>query len=105
VTDRAALLARRIGEGDHEIEGVGTVRFRGLSRAEVLALQQVTDPAAADRQMVAWALVDPALSVEDVKTWQENSAAHEIEGLTLAIAELSKMGPGAAKSGVSSVRD
>lgn len=104
--DKAALLARRLGEGEHEIPGFGTVRFRGLSRAEVLALRDLPGGvAASDRKMVAAALVDPALTEDEVKIWQENSLPGEIEALTVAIAELSGLGVGAPKSGVSGVRE
>ena len=100
--DKKALLARRLGEGDHEIEGVGTVRIRGLSRAEILELQALAGGTLiSDRRMVSLALVDPKLTEDEVKTWQENSAPGEIEALTVAIAELSGLGVGAAKSGLS----
>lgn len=101
--DKAALLARRLGEGEHEIPGFGTVRFRGLSRAEVLALRELSDVQAADRKLVAAALVDPALTEDEVKIWQENSHPSEIEDLTTAIINLSGLGVGAAKSGVPGV--
>ena len=102
IVDKAALLARRLGEGKHEIPGVGTVRVRGLSRAEILALQALDGgTAASDRRMVSLALVEPALTEDEVRVWQENSTAAEIEALTVAIAELSGIGAGAAKSGVS----
>jgi hypothetical protein len=106
VIDKGALLARRLGEADHEIAGVGTVRIRGLSRAELLALQALDGGAlVSDRRMVALALVDPKLTEDEVAVWQDNSHAGEIEQLTLAIAELSGIGVGAAKSGVSGVRE
>jgi hypothetical protein len=104
--DKSALLARRLGEGEHEIPGFGAVRIRGLSRAELLELQTLEGGTAVqDRRMVSLALVDPQLTEDEVKTWQENSHPHEIEGLTLAIAELSGLGVGASKSGVSGVRE
>jgi hypothetical protein len=101
IVDKAALLARRLGEGKHEIPGVGTVVIRGLSRAEILGLQALDGgTAVSDRRMVSLALVDPPLTEDEVRVWQENSTADEIEALTVAIAELSGMGVGAAKSGV-----
>jgi hypothetical protein len=101
IVDKAALLARRLGEGKHEIPGVGSVRIRGLSRAEILGLQALDGgTAVSDRRMVSLALVDPPLTEDEVRIWQENSTADEIEQLTVAIAELSGMGVGAAKSGV-----
>jgi len=102
VIDKSALLARRLGEGEHEIPGFGTVRIRGLSRAELLALQGLDGGVlASDRRMLSLALLDPELTEDEVKIWQENSLPQEIEALTVAIAELSGLGVGAAKSGVS----
>jgi hypothetical protein len=97
--EKAALLARRIGAGEHEIEGVGTVRIRGLSRIEVLELQGL-DTAATDRRMVSLALLEPELTEDEVGAWQKTSGPQELEKLTLAIAALSGMGKGAAKSSV-----
>ena len=102
---RDALLARRLGEGEHEIEGVGTVRIRGLSRAEVLAIQTLTDVAAVDRKMLAAALVDPVMTEDDVAAWQQASGPMEIEDLTTAIRELSGMGVGAAKAAYKRIRE
>lgn len=101
--DKAALLGRRIDEADHEIPGVGTVRIRGLSRAQALELRKIDDPVIADRRLVVLGLVDPPMTEDDVRVWQENSRIHEIEGLTVAIGELSGQGEGAAKSGVPGV--
>jgi len=100
VIDKAALLARRISKGEHEIEGVGTVSIRGLSRQEVLDLQKLDGVAAVDRRMVSLAMVDPALTEADVAEWQSNSCPLEIERLTEAIRDLSGLGAGASKSGV-----
>lgn len=97
--DKATLLASRLGEDKHEIPGVGEVRIRGLSRAEVLELRNL-DVAASDRRMVSLALVEPTLTESDVEAWQKSSRAYEIEGLTGAIANLSGQGAGASKSGV-----
>jgi len=100
---KGELLARRVPEADFEIEGVGSVRIRGLTRAEAIELRKVDDAAVADRRMVALGLVEPRLSEAEVKTWQENSGIHEIEALTVAIGELSAQGKGATKSGVPGV--
>lgn len=99
--DKAALLAPRLGEGVHEISGVGAVKIRGLSRAEVLEVRTLPDTAAADRLMVSRALLDPTLTEDEVGAWQKTSPPGEIEALTTAIVELSGMGGGASKSGVS----
>ena len=98
--DKAALLARRLGEGEHEIPGFGAVRIRGLSLAEVREVQALDNTSAQERRMVTCALLEPELTEDEVKTWQENSLPGEIDGLVGAITELSGLGVGAAKSGV-----
>jgi hypothetical protein len=98
--DKAALLARRLGEGEHEIPGFGTVKIRALSRADVIEIQSLTDVAESDRKTLARALVDPALTEDEVKIWQEHSLPLEIERVIDAIRDLSGMGKDAGKSGV-----
>ena len=102
--DKAALLAARIGEADHEIDGVGTVRIRGLSRQEVIDLQALDGGVdVRERRMVSLGLVDPQLSEDEVAQWQGSSLAGEIEALTVAIGNLSGLGVKADKSGVPGV--
>ena len=101
--DKKALLTPRLGEDDYEIPGVGVVRIRGLSRAQVIALRKIDDLAESDAQMVAWGLVEPALTVDEAKAWQASSGPAEIEGLTVAIGNLSGQGVKADKSGVPGV--
>ena len=101
--DKSALLAPRLGEGEHEIPGVGTVRIRGLSRAEVLELRQIGEVAAWDRRLCSLALVEPRLTEDEVGAWQASAGPREIEDLTGAVLRLSGMADGADKSGVQGV--
>ena len=99
--DKAALLAKRFGVEDVEIDGVGTVQVRPLSRAEALALQdRELDAAEMERYLVALAMVAPALSEDEVGQWQANSPAGELEPVADAILRISGMKKEAAKSGV-----
>lgn len=100
--DREALFASRLPEADVEISGVGTVRVRALSRAEVLGLQKKVGDGAdrtarLERETIALAMVDPSLTVMEVQRWQEASPAGELEPVTDAIQELSGMKPTAEK--------
>jgi hypothetical protein len=98
------LLAPRLVEDEHEIEGVGTVGIRGLSRQEVIELQKLDGGIdVRERRMVSLGLVDPKVTEDDVAKWQKSSLAPEIEGLTVAIGNLSGLGQGAQKSGLSGV--
>ncbi len=55
--------------------------------------------------MLSRCLLDPVLTEDEVKVWQENSPPMEIQGVCDAIRDLSGMGEGAAKSSVPGVRE
>ena len=107
---KARLLTPRITEDDVPIEGVGTVRVRGLSRGEVFALRKakeagkLKDDAAWDRRLVSLAMVNPPMTEIEVGEWQDSSPAGELEDVTKKIQELSGMAEGADKSNVEDVR-
>lgn len=104
--DKAALLARRFGVHDVEIPGVGTVQVRPLSRAEALELQGTELPTAVmERQLLAKALVSPALTEDEVRIWQENSPAGELDPVGDAVLTLSGMKKESAKEAVKTFRD
>jgi hypothetical protein len=93
--DKAALLAKRgVGGETVEIPGVGEVKVRGLTRAEVLSIQKLqgksgVDEAEMERKLVALAMVEPELTEEEVGQWQANSPAGELVPIADAIATLS----------------
>lgn len=96
--DKAKLLAKRsdtptgFPEEDVEIPGFGTVRVRGLSRFEVLHLQNGPRSALAlEQRTVAMGLVDPVMSEDEVKQWQKVAAAGELDILSQTIGRLSGM--------------
>ncbi|MEH1013048.1 hypothetical protein V6U90_08045 [Micromonospora sp. CPCC 206060] len=101
---KEALFAPRLPEDDVEIPGVGTVRVRGLSRAEVLKVQRL-GKAERDAHMIALGMVDPPMPVTDVQRWAEASPAGEMEAVSRRIGELSGVLEGAQKSGLRDVRD
>jgi hypothetical protein len=90
--DKEKLLTPRLAEGSHEIENLGTVRFRALSRAEVLDLRKgfaEEDTATSECRLLAMALIDPELTEDEVRRWQQASAPDEMEPLVVAIGQLS----------------
>lgn len=99
------LLARRIPQDTVEIEGLGTFTVRGLSRGEVFMTQQIKGTEASERKILSLAMVDPPMSEDDVRDWQRNSPAGEIEAISAKILELSGLAEGADKSGLFEVRD
>lgn len=119
MVDKAKLLAPRattdsgMPEDDVEVPGIGTVRVRGLSRKEVLAVRKATDNDTAkidgprilvlERKMVAAAMLDPEMTEAEVAEWQDVSGAGEMEPVIEKIQKLSGLMEGAGKSGVQSV--
>lgn len=105
---KGKLLAKRAGveTEKYEIPGVGEITLRGLTRAEMLAAEKraAGDLAAQERYILSWAIVDPKLTVDDIRTWQDNSQPMEINGVASAINRLSGIGKDAQKSGVPDVR-
>jgi hypothetical protein len=90
VTDKETFLKARLPEREVDLEGVGTVRVRSLSRAEAGRLPQMAeDPDAAEVFILATGLVDPSLSEDEVRTWLANATAGEVETVTEAILALS----------------
>jgi hypothetical protein len=86
--DKAALLARRLPERDVELAGIGSVRVRGLSRAESLDIPELSG-AAREATIIARGLVDPVLSVAEVQAWMAAAPAGEFEVVSTAIGQLS----------------
>lgn len=86
------LLRQAVGQHTFTIDGVGEVRYRGLTRGEAVALQgKKMDAAAMDRRLLALAVVEPKLTEDE---WQEVSDAVPaglLEPLSQAIAEASGM--------------
>lgn len=101
------LLAKRVGveTAEVEIEGVGTITIRGLSRAEYLSVQDQSDPLKAERRTLSRAMVDPVMTEADIAAWQKASGPMEINAVAMKVNELSGIGQGADKSDVPEVRD
>jgi hypothetical protein len=98
--DLEQLFKPRLPEADVEIEGVGTVRVRGLSRVEALQVRDLSDRVVAERTILALAMVDPPLTEAQVGRWQEASAAAEMERVVDKVTELSGLGSTSAKEAV-----
>ena len=98
---KARLLKSRLPEAEIDVEGVGTIRVRGLSRVEVMGVQSVKDgpgkALAIERKILAAALVDPEMTEAEVGQWQKASTAGEMEPVTDKVGELSGMAEDAAK--------
>lgn len=102
---KADLLKARFGVEDVEIAGVGTVKVRALTRGQALQVQgQEMTVAEMERKLIAWAMVEPSLTEEDVQQWQDSSPAGELQVVTDAIVRLSGMESGASKEAMKRFR-
>lgn len=97
--DKAKLLAKREGSyRDVEVD-VGTVRVRGLTRAEVVKCRDETGRTV-DVELIAQSMVDPELTAEEAGIWLETAPAGDYVNVLAAVSELSGLAEGADKSGV-----
>lgn len=97
---KAALLAPRGAERPVDVAGVGKVTVRGLTRAEVVELREVPRGPGGlgfEQHLLAVAMIDPVLTVEEVAAWQKVAPTSEFDLVVDTVTELSGLGPGRAK--------
>lgn len=73
----------------------GTVNVRGLSRAEVVALQALPTRDALENATVAAGMVEPALTVEEATAWRAVADNETVRVVSDRILELSGLVEGA----------
>lgn len=103
--DKELLFKPRITERDVEVDGIGVVRVRALSRAEATRFKGKHDVEILERQMLAVALVDPKLTEDEVARWQEVAPAGELQVVVDTIVELSGMKKDVGKQNYADFRD
>ena len=89
---KEALLAKRdIGTETVTLEGIGDVVVRPLSRGEVVRLQKrgELDADVMEQKLLALAMVEPAMTEEEVAAWQDVAPAGEIAPIAEAIERIS----------------
>lgn len=89
--DKAALLATALPEAEVEIPGKGTVRVRGLTRAEALRLfnpEPGADLVMIDVEGLVCGLIDPKLTAAEAKAWVESAPPAEVAAVANKIVEL-----------------
>lgn len=99
--DRELLLKVRLAEEAVEIPGVGEVRVRALSRAELMEMHEGRDgrgQVGTEVFCLVRGLVAPALSEDDVRELLAGSPGGELQPVVDAIMRLSGMTEGAQKS-------
>lgn len=99
--DKGKLLKARAGKVQTVPVDDGEVKVRALTRAEAHSLRgkELTEEEA-ERAVLALAMVQPALTEEEVGEWQKVAPAGEVNDVLTAVMDLSGMNVGAAKSGV-----
>lgn len=105
--DKAQLLTDRVTglTGEVEIDGVGTITVRALSRHEMIEGGKRDDNAAQERYVLSRAMIDPSMGEHEIAQWQKCSPPGEINKVAMKVNELSGIGSGADKSGVREVRE
>lgn len=102
--DKEAFLKSSLPERCVDLDGA-EVTVRGLSRAEVVALQALKDNLAAlEQRILELGFVDPPMDAADAERWYTSAPAGQIDRVVAAISDLSGMTPTAPKSGVPGVR-
>lgn len=102
--DKEQLFKSRLEERDVDVPGVGTVRIRALSRAEILRVKdKPMDGSKMERMLLSMAMIDPELTEFEVGEWQAASGAGEIETVSKEIIALSGLEVDSAKSAYKSV--
>ena len=93
------LLVDRLDGEDFTIEATGhVVRIRGLSRYETLLAQKhlaAEGQVMFEAHMLAYALLEPRVTVAQSLEWLKRSAAGDLEMLTRRVQKLSGAGAGA----------
>lgn len=105
--DKKQLLSRRKGftEVEVEVEG-GAVTVRSLSRDEILAVRALAnDPGKFERKLLSFAMVNPTLTEAEVREWQKNSDALELEDITDKVLEISGLKERAEQNAYKSAGD
>lgn len=95
--DKELLFKAQVSEADVELNS-GTVRVRGLTRGEMHAMNaRNADPLLVEQRTVKTGLVDPELTLDEVKRWYETALAGDVQKVVSAVLELSGMYEGSDK--------
>lgn len=102
--DKDALFKPRLPEREVEVEGLGLLRVRGLSRPEGFDVKAVKGERDIEVAILSRAMVDPALTADEVRAWQAAAPAGELEPVVAAVLELSGLVPPSMREAVLSFR-
>lgn len=104
--DVGALLAERFGVVDVELPGLGTVKVRPLTRAEAIKLRGVElQVDEMEQTLLSLAMVEPKMTKDQVRQWQEVAPAGELEPIGEEIIRISGMDKVAGKQAYADFRE
>lgn len=96
--DKEALFKVYVPEAKIELQA-GTIRVRGLTRAEIMVLNQ-GDPNTLEQRSIAKAMVEPTMTLGEVLRWYDARPAGELQPVADKVMELSGFSDDAAKEAV-----
>lgn len=102
---KAKLLGPRVGAdaGAYvDVEGVGRLYLKPLTRREALALNDVDTLEEKDNLLIHYGVAEPKLTLDEVRAWAEVATAGELSAVSEAIATISGMTKGSAKEATKS---
>lgn len=97
---REQILARKTGKGKATLPDGSQVAIRGLTRDEVLEMQELEKLGQKDNYIIATGMTNPVMSLEDVAAWGASADAGDLVAVSDAIQEISGLKKGAGKSDV-----
>ena len=90
--NKAALLKATLPEAVVSLpSAAGEVRVRGLSRSDAIRVSVQKSPEDQEATLVALGMVEPTLTVDDVREWQRVAPAGDLQAVSERIGELSGM--------------
>lgn len=101
---KARLLAPRIVTDTVDVDGVGTITVRSLSRAQMFTAQKLFDVGQDyEAELLRLAMVDPPVTHAEALVWQRNSPGGELEEVTRVVNRLSRLSKDDEKESYKSV--
>lgn len=94
--DKELLFKQRLNEITLDVDGIGTIRIRALTRREALDFKGEHDAGELEVKMLSLALVDPVLTEDEVRRWQDVAPVGELQVIVDQVIELSGMVKGVA---------
>lgn len=102
--DKQALLGMSVPSEEFEIEGVGKLTLRGMTRYEMMLVfkrQESGNQISAEQLSLSIGIVDPVMTEDDIAAWQKVAPGGLLNKVAMKINELSGLGKDAAKSDLS----